>query len=190
MIPVPAIILAAGASQRLGTPKQAVEWEGEALLHRTARVALEAGFSPVFVVVGAAEEISRQALGGLTVEVIPNAKWAEGMAASLRVGMAALPACASAVLVLVCDQPALSLELLVEMAQLHRRAPDRVIAAHYAGTRGVPALFPAHRFPDLWSLTGDRGARGALKGEGVLEVPFPNGELDVDSPGDLDRQLK
>lgn len=190
MIPVPAIILAAGASQRLGTPKQAVEWEGEALLHRAARVALEAGFSPVFVVVGAAEAVSRQALGTLPVEVVSNSDWAEGMGASIRVGVAALPARTSAVLLLVCDQRALNKDLLVEFARLHRQAPDRLIAAHYAGTRGVPALFPAHRFPELRSLSGDRGARSVLKGEGVLEVSFPGGELDVDSPGDLDHQPK
>jgi len=190
LIPVPAIVLAAGASQRLGTPKQAVEWEGEALLHRAARVALEAGFSPVFVVVGAAEAVSRKALGTLPVEVVFNADWAEGMGASIRKGVAALPARASAVLLLVCDQRALHKELLVEIGRLHHQAPDRVIAAHYAGTRGVPALFPAHRFPELRSLSGDSGARSALKGEGVLDVPFPGGELDVDSPGDLEHQPK
>jgi len=187
---IPAIILAAGASRRLGTPKQALLWEGEALLHRTARVALEAGFAPVLVVLGAAAEASLEALAGLNVEVVPNPEWEEGMGASIRAGMAAVPDGTEAVLLLVCDQPALSQNLLNEIRRVHDQAPGRVVASTYAGTRGVPALFPRQRFPELRALSGDRGARGLLLGEDILEVPFPGGEQDVDTPADREFQSK
>lgn len=187
---IPAIILAAGASRRLGTPKQALVWGGEALLHRAARVALEAGFAPVLVVLGACAEASLKALAGLPVEVVSNPAWEEGMGASIRAGVAALSPDAEAVLLLVCDQPALDPALLDAIRNAHDQAPHRVIASTYSGIRGVPALFPAARFPELRALTGDRGARGLLLGAEVLEVPFPGGELDVDTPADREKLPK
>lgn len=184
-MPTPAIILAAGASRRLGTPKQSVLWEGEALLHRTARVALEAGFEPVYVVVGAATEASREALAGLPVAIVPNPDWEEGMGASIRAGMAALSEDAKAVLLLVCDQPLLTRGHLGELLRCHLAGMERVLASVYGGVRGVPALFPKDRFPDLCALAGDRGARGLLQGKEVGEIVFVGGEVDVDTPGDL-----
>jgi len=184
-MPVPAILLAAGASRRLGTPKQALLWEGETLLHRAARVALEAGFSPVIVVVGAAAEVSRQALGSLEVQVVSNPEWEEGMGASIRAGMGALPQQANGVLLLVCDQPALSVGHLQALLRHHEAGQVRVIASVYSGVRGVPALFPGPWFAKLHALSGDKGARGLLLGPEVLEVPFPEGELDVDTPLDF-----
>ena len=184
-MPIPAVILAAGASRRLGYPKQALLWDGEPLLHRTARVALEAGFAPVSVVVGAAMDASLAALKGLPVQVVANPEWEEGMGASIRAGMAALVPQAPAVLLLVCDQPGVSRALLDEIAERHRQTPDRVVASVYAGIRGVPALFPARRFAELRALCGDRGARSLLQGNDIQEVPFPEGARDVDTPADV-----
>ena len=189
-MPIPAVILAAGASRRLGVPKQALLWQGEALLHRTARVALESAYSPVLVVVGAAVEASLEALAGLEVEVVTNPAWAEGMGTSIRAGVAALPGDAQAVLLLVCDQPNLSKEVLEEIRRLHGRAPDQVIASTYAGIRGVPALFPKQRFPELLALAGDRGAQGLFRKGDIQEVPFPGGDRDVDTPADRESLSK
>lgn len=183
-MPVPALLLAAGASRRLGTPKQALRWKGEALLHHAARVALEAGCAPVIVVLGAEAELAREVVADLPVSTVHNPGWEEGMGASLRTGMTALPPEAEAVLLLVCDQPALEANLLAAFLAAHREAPGRVIAAAYAGIRGVPALFPRAFFPALRALAGDRGARGLLGGEAVVELDFPGGELDVDRPED------
>lgn len=180
----PAVILAAGASRRLGQPKQLIEIQGEGLLHRTARLALQS-FDPVLVVLGAEAERMKQALEDLPVQCVHNLDWEEGMASSLRVAVSALPLEARAVLFLVCDQPALDQELLERIAQLHQEHPDRRVASCYAGVRGIPALLPCQDFDAVLQLRGDRGARGFLKGEDVLEVPFPGGELDLDVPEDL-----
>lgn len=184
---VAAVILAAGASRRLGQPKQLVIWEGEPLLRRAARVARESGFRPVRVVLGAGAEACRDVLAGLEVEIVLNAAWEEGLGSSVRAGVAALPSEVDGLLLLVCDQPALERGLLDRFLAAHAADPDRVVASCYAGIRGIPALFPRRRFPELSALRGDRGARGLLGGVGVLEIPFPGGEEDLDTPEDLAR---
>jgi molybdenum cofactor cytidylyltransferase len=182
--PVPAVILAAGASRRLGRPKQLVMLEGETLLRRTVRAAL-AGCSPVLVVVGARAREVEASLALMPVQVVENPEWEEGMAASIRAGVRALPAGCPAALFLVCDQPAVDGTLVKHLVELRRADPDAVVACAYGNTRGTPSLFPARCFPQLLLLRGDRGARDLLAAPDVLTVPFPGGAEDVDEPGDL-----
>lgn len=178
-----AVLLAAGASRRMGRPKQLLELEGEPMVRRAARLCLEAGFDPVLVVLGSAAEEVGAALDGLAIQRVDNPAWPEGMAASIRAGLAALPAGPSGALFLPCDQPALSTGLLKSFLQAHAAAPGATLASAYGGTRGIPALFPASRLAVLAALQGDRGARGLL-GEADL-IPFPGGEVDLDTPEDL-----
>jgi molybdenum cofactor cytidylyltransferase len=181
---LPAVILAAGASRRLGQPKQLVRVAGDTLLGRTVRAAL-AACAPVLVVLGSGAEAMAGELAGLPVTLVRNDQWREGMAASIRAGVQALPAGAEGVLLLVCDQPAVDAALLTRLLDARRRRPDAIIACGYAGTRGVPALFPAGCLEQLLALRGDRGARELLRGADVEVLPFPEGALDVDRPGDL-----
>lgn len=183
---IPAVILAAGASRRLGEPKQLVQLEGETLVHRTARIALEV-CDPVLVVVGSERERIQAALADLPVCCLHNLQWEEGMASSLRTAVSALPLDSRAALLLVCDQPAVDRVLLEAMLEVHHVHPSRRIACAYAGTLGIPALLPRVDFDILLELRGDRGARGLLQAEGVLAVPFPDGALDIDRPEDLAR---
>lgn len=183
---VAAVILAAGGSRRLGRPKQLVVREGETLLHRTARLALEAGCAPVVLVLGAHEAECRKTVADLEVQVASNSTWEEGMGSSVRVGAAALPAEAEAALLLVCDQLALDAHLLEAFLAEHRRDPNRTLAAAYGGVLGVPALFPKARFPELLALAGDQGARALLRRGDVLGLPFEGGAWDLDRPGDLE----
>jgi molybdenum cofactor cytidylyltransferase len=186
-----AVVLAAGASTRLGQPKQLIRIDGESLLHRTARLALEAGCSPVFVVLGFEAEALRAQLHGLSVDIVMNHEWQEGMGASLRSGMEMLrktDAQPNAVLVLVCDQPRLTadhLRTLLAQHQSDRRAT--VTASVYARRAGVPALFSAKLFSALLASSGDRGARDLIRAHAaeVQGIPWPAGELDLDLPEDL-----
>lgn len=178
-----AILLAAGASARLGRPKQLLELDGEALVRRAARLGLEAGFAPMVVVVGSSAEAVQSALEGLPVQCVVNAEWQEGMAASIRAGLGAVPAGSSGVLLLACDQPALARGILEAFRAIHQRWPARTLAAAYGGGLGIPALFPRSRFAGLLGLRGDRGAK-ALLGEAET-IPFPGGEFDFDTPEDL-----
>ncbi|MGC1872715.1 MAG: nucleotidyltransferase family protein [Acidobacteriaceae bacterium] len=192
---VPAILLAAGASTRLGQPKQLLRlpvFGGETLLDHAVALARAAGAAPIFVILGAhAEEIILEC-ELLDCILVRNEAWAEGMASSLRVGIAAVlenaPA-ASAAMVLVCDQPGLSAEHLGRLLDVHGEDGNRIAASRYAGRTGVPAIFPRAVFPALLELQGDQGARALLQqpGTAIHAIDFPGGELDLDSPEDIAR---
>jgi molybdenum cofactor cytidylyltransferase len=177
-----AVVLAAGASTRLGEPKQLVKVARETLLERAVRTAREAGCSPVVVVLGAGyvEILAYSQLGDI-VPVI-NAEWKEGISSSIRLGVKALGIVAKGtggVVLMTCDQPAVS---AAHLRELMRRG--EVTASEYAGRRGVPAYFPATMFAELTALRGDTGARDLLRE--AAAVPLPNGELDVDTAVDVD----
>ncbi|HTU51919.1 MAG TPA: nucleotidyltransferase family protein [Acidobacteriaceae bacterium] len=192
---IPVILLAAGASTRLGQPKQLLRlpaFGGETLLDHAVALAREAGAAPIFVVLGAhAEEIILEC-ELLDCILVRNEAWSEGMASSLRVGVTAVlenaPA-ASGAMVLVCDQPGLSAEHLGRLLDAHREHRHRIAASRYAGRTGVPAIFPRVLFPALLELQGDQGARALLQqsGAAIHAIDFPGGELDLDSPEDLQR---
>ena len=183
-----AVVLAAGASRRLGRPKQLLELEGEAMVRRAARLCLESGFDPVLVVLGSSAPQVEAALDGLAVRCVANPEWPEGVAASIRAGIAALPTDAGGVLLLPCDQPALSVDLLQVFMRAHAESPGSILASAYAGGAGVPALFPGSRFAELAALRGDRGAKALL--EGAERIPFADGGFDLDSEEDLEAWLR
>lgn len=178
---VAGIILAAGASRRMGRSKQLLELEEETLVHRAARVALDAGCDQVIVVLGCQAEEVGEALSGLPVATVINTLWDEGMASSVRAGTNAVPPDATAALLLTCDQPAVGPAFLAAMMRAHSVEPDRIVAASYAGAVGIPALFPCRCFESLKGLTGDRGARALLEEADVLSLPLPGGEMDIDT---------
>ena len=192
--PIAAVLLAAGGSRRLGTPKQLLALGGEPLVRRTARLAVEARLAPVVVVVGHEEERVRAALSGLPVATAANADWRSGIASSIAAGLAALARCSPAwraVVFLACDQPLLAREHLETLASAVD-AGAVVAASSYAGTYGVPAAFARALEAELLGLAGDAGARGVV-GRHLAEaalVPFAGGQLDVDTPEDRARILE
>lgn len=190
-MPVPAIVLAAGASRRLGRPKQLVEFNGETLLARAVRIAQEAGASPLLVVLGACfDEIlaSRQCGEAIAVH---NEQWEQGIASSIRAGLRALEAAApsaSGVLLMACDQPHLTADHLRALLHVFASKQMSTIAASaYAGVNGVPAIFPRGSFAALGSLAGDQGARALLAATTapLVAIAFAGGEVDIDLPADL-----
>ncbi len=169
---VAAVILAAGRSSRLGEPKQLVVLGGERLLDRAVRVAIEAGCTPVVVVLGAAAEriVAECALG--TATVVMNEAWASGMASSIRAGVAGLNA--DGAILMTCDQPAVAADHLRRLM-----SQDEPAASSYAGRRGVPAYFPRRCFAELLLLEGDAGAKALLQSARTVELA--GGELDIDT---------
>jgi CTP:molybdopterin cytidylyltransferase MocA len=185
---VAAVVLAAGASRRLGQAKQLIQVEGESLLHRTARLALAAGCAPVCVVLGFDAARMRGEVAELAVEVLVNEGWAEGMGSSLRCGVAGVRD-ADAVLVLVCDQPRLPAGHLQALLALHKDGDAPITASAYGGRAGVPAVFGAEVLAELLAVEGDRGAREVIRRDAgrVQSIVWPEGILDVDLPADLKR---
>ena len=176
---VGAVVLAAGASTRLGEPKQLVRLGAETLLERTVRMAREAGCSPVVVVLGASAALIQAACELANAIIVVNEGWAEGMGSSIRTGVAALPD-VDACVVMTCDMPAVTIGHLRLLM-----ASGEVRASSYAGRRGVPAYFPVGTFQSLLALRGDVGARDLLRSAHCVELN--GGELDVDTVEDLER---
>ncbi len=176
------VILAAGSSRRLRRPKQMELVGGETLLERAVRVAREAGVGRVRVVVNAADAAVVAEAGRLGCEVVRNDEAEEGIASTIRAGVRAMTEGAKGVVLMTCDQPAVSTEHLRLLAG---GDGEVVVASAYAGRRGVPAYFPARCFAALLELRGDMGARELLRGAHAVELA--HGELDVDSDAELGR---
>jgi molybdenum cofactor cytidylyltransferase len=180
-VATPAILLAAGSSRRLGRPKQTLLHEGETLIARTARIATEAGLSPILIVVTSQADFCTpfEAQG---FHCIPNPDAAEGIASSIRCGIRVAQAMsATGAVLLACDQPTLT------PAHLKKLIADlnRTTSSAYARRKGIPAYFTAAAFPDLLVLRGDTGARDLL----LMSQAIPDESLafDVDTEFDAFR---
>ncbi len=187
---VAAIVLAAGASRRLGQPKQLLMLNGETLLERALRVSKEAGATPVVVVLGAHHDAIRAAVQFEDAVVLVNEDWEKGLATSIHAGLRAVEMAANidGVLLLSCDQPRLTPDHLRSMiARFEDEFAPTIIASTYGEVKGVPAIFPRKAFPALRALDGDRGARGVILRPpcAVIALPFEGGEVDIDLPEDI-----
>jgi molybdenum cofactor cytidylyltransferase len=187
---VGAVILAAGSSSRMGSPKQTLQFRGESLLRRAALAALGADCWPVIVVTGANAELSRGELDGLDVQEVLNNSWKTGMASSVRAGVEALAiADAAAAVLMLCDQPHVTSEVISGLIVAHRATRSSIVASTYGGSFGVPALFSRALFAELARLEGASGAKQVIKRHASAAhfLPFPSGEVDVDTPDDFSR---
>lgn len=163
------------------------------MLERALRLAREARAEPVLVVLGAnfAPICANIPFDG-AIPVL-NEKWEQGLSTSIHAGLAEVEARASdvpGILLMPCDQPRLTTtHLRALLKAFERHAEQAIVASAYAGTRGVPAVFPRSSFPALFGLHGDKGARPVIKHPPceVVAVPFPGGEVDLDVPADLAR---
>ena len=161
-ISVPAILLAAGSSQRLGAAnKLLLPLGGVSIIRKTCENILASRISELMVVAGFEHKKLALELSGLPLEICRNPDFREGMAASIRAGITALPAGASGVLILLADQPNLQPETINKFIHRFRRGDKKIIAALNGIIRN-PALFAADFFSELMQLRGDQGARTLL----------------------------
>ena len=190
--PVAGIILAAGSSRRMGRPKQVLIWDGEALVRRAARTALEAGLDPVIVVVGAYQGEVIQALDGLDLRVVNNMEWENGQSTTVRAGVAALPPRVGAAVFLLADQPFVGSQLLQELTHHHANSLAPVVAPSVEGERANPVLFDRRTFADLMALSGDSGGRQVIGKWGVELLAWQDKRilLDIDDDEDYQKALK
>lgn len=184
-----AVLLAAGASTRLGRSKQLIEVDGEPLLRRAARALLGTSPHTFVVVLGHETTALRTCVADLPLQCIVAPDHSEGLAASLRTGIAALPTACDGALVALTDQPALDAGHLLALCDAWRAAPAQAIASAYAGVVGVPALLPRAWFADVMRLHGDTGARALLRERGAQVIAINATALahDIDTPDDLER---
>jgi molybdenum cofactor cytidylyltransferase len=194
---VAALVLAAGRASRYraaGGPeptKLVADYRGEPLARWAARAALASRARPVVVVTGHARDELRAALAGLDVSFVHNPDYAEGLATSLRVGAAALPAAAAGAVVLLGDMPEASAAVVDALIAAFEATPGALAAvALHDGKRGNPVLLGRALFAEVARLAGDEGARGllaALPPERIVSVEVADAGVtkDVDRPEDL-----
>ena len=188
------IILAAGASTRMGTPKQLLTYRGCTLIRHMAEVAIASVCQPIAIVLGANGERIKPEISQLPLQIVENQQWQEGMSSSIQVGLEAMLAVnqhLDAVAIALCDQPFVSPQTLNQLVEAYHLTGKPIIASEYAGTFGVPALFSRTLFSELMNLKNTEGAKQLIKRHihEVFSIPFPDGAIDIDTPKDYE-QLK
>lgn len=182
-----AIILAAGASLRLGAKKQLLHYNGQTLLNRTIAACRHSSLDRVIVVLGAFFEELQESIHDTTAIVLQNHDWESGIGSSISCGvkhLSALPQQPDATILLLCDQPLVNSTLINGLLTEFRRNDASIVASQYGGTFGVPALFTRRYFAELEELR-EAGAKSiiaaAVKRQAARFVQFPGGEVDIDT---------
>ena len=181
------IVLAAGASTRLGSPKQLARVQDVPMLLLMISRAQALAGRAVSVVLGANAAQIMPCLACLDVAVVVNRGWAEGLASSIRAGVERLPGHCDGALLLLADQCAVTSADLQRLAHVWHQDPLAIVSAQYGGDWGVPAIFPCGSFPALLALRGEHGAKALLRhpvGRRV-GVPIANAAIDIDTVQDL-----
>lgn len=178
------LVLAAGSSSRMGTSKQMLTLHGKSLLANSVELARSAS-TRVLVVLGSEAERHRAALGPLETDVIVNEEWTKGMGSSLKAGIKKLnedPP--EAVLIMVCDQPAVTIVHLQAMIHSYRSLQKKVVATTYGFTTGVPVLFDWSLSEELLSIPDQGGAKAVIMKHAseLSTIPLAGGEIDLDTP--------
>jgi molybdenum cofactor cytidylyltransferase len=189
------IVLAAGSSSRMGRSKQLLEIDGQPLLCSCVNQALAVNPSHIVVVLGANEKPHRELLEKLPVKIVSNFYWKTGMGSSIKTGLNYLLQSGSeldAVILMVCDQPALTSEHLVKLIEKFQERKKAIIASSYSNSNGVPVLFGRSFFSNLLLLNDDQGAKKIVQQfpDQVDAVVFPKGSIDLDTEDDYQNFLK
>ena len=181
------ILLAAGESKRFGQPKQLFRFRGRTLLRHAAETALTASLGPVITVLGAEEHRCREALSGLPITIVVNPLFREGMGTSIAIGARSLTD-EDAAIITLCDQPDLTAATLQALHNKHEQTGANIVAAHYQGTNGPPALFARAYFPQLRQLSGPAGAKALIASEpNLVSMDCREAAFDLDTPADFAR---
>lgn len=185
---VAAVILAAGGSKRMGTPKQLLPFRGQPLLRSVTESVCSSGVAQVIVVVGASAGRVVRALDGMPVEIVVNESWSQGLSTSVHAGLGAvLPSMRAAVMVLA-DQPMLTCELLETLVARYKETGALVVAPYHRGRRGNPVVFDRALFRELLETRGDEGGRAVIARHSRdivrVDVDEPLASLDIDTPED------
>ena len=185
------IILAAGASTRLGKPKQLLQYRGKTLLTHAINEAVNSNADAVVVVLGKDANLFKKEIDERKIRVAINSSWEEGMASSLRLGMDTLlkdKPYIDAVIFMVCDQPHVLSSILNELIITQQKTTKQIVTCNYGDSIGPPALFHKKYFKDLMKLSGDTGARKIIQQNmnDMTTILFPEGEIDIDTEEDYE----
>lgn len=184
---IAAVVLAAGASARMGQPKLLLTHRGVPLLRRAVDAAFTGGCDEAIVVLGADRARYQPLLQGTAARAVHNPEFARGMSTSIRAGIEALSEDTQAAVIMLADQPFITAEIIRALIETYRTSGMKIVASEYGGVRGVPVLFDRALFLELLVLEGDQGARQvmAIYTTHMTAVEIPAGAaLDVDTSDD------
>ena len=189
------VILAGGASTRLGRPKQLLQYHGKTLLNHAVNEAINAKADAVVVILGKNADLFEGEIDNQEVSVVINKNWKEGMASSVRLGLDTLlklKPYIDAVILMVCDQPHISSSVLNELITKQQKTTKQIVTCNYGESIGPPALFHKKYFRDLAKLNGDVGARNIIEQNmhDVAMILFPEGKIDIDTEDDYEALKK
>ena len=183
------MVLAAGSASRFGSAKQLACWNDQSLIRRALELANDACDSNTVLVLGAHWQEVLEESRPLNGFVVLNQHYESGMASSIACGVRTLDTVATAVLILLVDQPLISATHLQTLKEAWQTSPSSIVVSSFAGAAGPPIIIPSTFFADLESLSGDHGARELLSRDDVdvIRVDCPEAAMDVDRPEDLEK---
>ena len=187
---VAGVVLAAGASSRMGGNKLLLRLQSGSVLRRAVDQALGSGLDPLVVVVGHEADRARAELQGLDIRLALNPSYLDGIAGSLRVGIAALPAKVPAAIIMLADMPLVTRDMLATLVRRFRGGSAPLVISEYAGVPAPPMLYDRSLFPELLALSEAGGGRDVVRRHRheAEVVSWPASALgDLDVPADYDR---
>lgn len=190
------ILLAAGESRRMGTPKQLLSYKGRSLIRHAATQAIASDCSPTVVVLGANSDRIAPELDNLPVHIALNLQWQQGMSSSIAVGINALLEINinfEAIIIALADQPLITDKVYAQLVERYQRHRLKAVASIYNNTIGVPALFDRVLLPELLKLKLNRqgGAKQLLNkySDRAFNLDLPEAAIDIDTASDYQRLL-
>lgn len=189
------IILAAGASTRLGRPKQLLKFQYKTFIENVVETALETALQTV-VVLGANAEKIKPEIENLPIEFVTNENWQSGMSSSIIKGLETsleIEPNLSAVILLLCDQPFITKETILRLIAAQEKTGKAIVASEYEKTLGVPILFTREMFEELLNLEGDVGAKVLVKkyaDKNLAKISVPEAAFDIDTEEDFEQLLE
>jgi molybdenum cofactor cytidylyltransferase len=186
------LVLAAGASTRMGSPKQLLELDGRPLLEFVVTRVNASSLDVVFVVLGAAAERIRAAVDFGRARVVVNQDHATGMSSSLRAGLHALDEDVGRVVVVLGDQPGVDAGIIDRLLEIQSSSGLPAAALSIDGLLHPPVVMQRSLWPGLEALEGDIGFRRLIRAQPDLVAALPlgvagNHPVDVDTPDDYQR---
>ena len=183
------LVLAAGSADRFGAPKQLARYQGQSLVRRMLHLARQTTGTRSVLVVGAEWQRVVEECRTEVPFVVRNERYESGMASSIACGIRSIKPVADAVLILLADQPLITIDHLSSLQEAWLMSPASIVATQFDGTSGPPVIFPASCFDALLTLQGDRGARSIIENneDTVVKVAFEDAAIDIDTPEDLER---
>lgn len=186
------LIIAAGESSRLNSPKQLLKWRGNYLINHIVNIAAKSAIHEIVVVLGSRFEKIKSIIHDKNVTILENKDWQYGMSSSIKAGISSLSNEITGAFIILVDQPFITTNLFNTMTMRFNQTSANIIAPIVGRQQANPVLFRKQFFPKLLEISGDRGAKALLKENSVEWVEWQDSKLllDIDSEDDYLAALK